>query len=354
MQHRQISINDIAEATGFSITTVSCALSGKGRVKAESRKKIIETAQEMGYQVNMVASALSTKVPLKIGVICPDHDIYFSSVLKGIDAYFEEIWQYKVKLFYYLHDGYASDSQLEMLRRCEEEKMDGILISPIDDQRIAEFMRDLRQRNIPVIAFTNDLYQSSRLCYVGSNACASGNMAGHLMEKILPPGSRVSLLSSCEKLNELRLRMQCFKNIMEQSENNYIVGPEHFFQNNPENAAETVCSILREEHPDAIYTNNMLGTVAIGRAIRDYAPGTKIVTFGYDLNDEIGDYLADGILDLILFQDPFSQGYFSLMLLFRFLSTKQPLKLDIYYIRTLIVTKDNYKEQDSMHTVLLG
>ncbi|WP_320668769.1 LacI family DNA-binding transcriptional regulator [Patulibacter defluvii] len=54
------SIQDIADATGVSITTVSHALNGKGRVQAETRERVLRVADELGYTANVHAQRLAT------------------------------------------------------------------------------------------------------------------------------------------------------------------------------------------------------------------------------------------------------------------------------------------------------
>ncbi|MDG5766197.1 LacI family DNA-binding transcriptional regulator [Balneolales bacterium ANBcel1] len=47
----KVTLRDIAEATGFSISTVSRALRGEGRISEEHRHQILAKAHEMGYEL---------------------------------------------------------------------------------------------------------------------------------------------------------------------------------------------------------------------------------------------------------------------------------------------------------------
>jgi DNA-binding LacI/PurR family transcriptional regulator len=57
---KRVSIQDIADAAGVSITTVSHALNGKGRMPDETRARIQRTADELGYRASKRARALAT------------------------------------------------------------------------------------------------------------------------------------------------------------------------------------------------------------------------------------------------------------------------------------------------------
>jgi LacI family transcriptional regulator len=81
-----ITIKDIAEAGGFSVTAVSRALSNKDGVSEETRQKIREIADRLGYLPNSAARSLRTKSTKTLGVIIQDiTKPYFGKMVKGID-----------------------------------------------------------------------------------------------------------------------------------------------------------------------------------------------------------------------------------------------------------------------------
>ncbi|MER7045345.1 LacI family DNA-binding transcriptional regulator [Streptomyces jumonjinensis] len=57
---RTVGIKDVARAAGLSITTVSHALNGKGKVSARTRERVRALADELGYRPNPAAQVLLT------------------------------------------------------------------------------------------------------------------------------------------------------------------------------------------------------------------------------------------------------------------------------------------------------
>jgi DNA-binding LacI/PurR family transcriptional regulator len=57
---RRVGIKDVARAAGVSITTVSHALSGKGRLTDETRERVRRVADELGYTPHPVARSLAS------------------------------------------------------------------------------------------------------------------------------------------------------------------------------------------------------------------------------------------------------------------------------------------------------
>ena len=55
MEERNLTIADIAQELGVSKTTVSRAMSGKGRIGEETRKRVQEYVEAHHYSPNVVA-----------------------------------------------------------------------------------------------------------------------------------------------------------------------------------------------------------------------------------------------------------------------------------------------------------
>jgi DNA-binding LacI/PurR family transcriptional regulator len=60
MARTRVGIKDVAEAAGVSITTVSHALSGKGRLPERTRERVRAIAAELGYTPHPVARSLAS------------------------------------------------------------------------------------------------------------------------------------------------------------------------------------------------------------------------------------------------------------------------------------------------------
>jgi LacI family transcriptional regulator len=64
-----VSIFDIARATNCSIATVSCAINGKGRVSALTRKRILEACTALGYAPNAAGRHLRLQRTETVGLL---------------------------------------------------------------------------------------------------------------------------------------------------------------------------------------------------------------------------------------------------------------------------------------------
>ncbi|MGJ3239838.1 MAG: LacI family DNA-binding transcriptional regulator [Anaerolineae bacterium] len=84
-----VTLKDISKKSGFSVTTVSRALTGYDDVNEQTRQYILSIAQELGYQPNHIARQLQGQRTHTLGLIMPARahthdDDFFSVLLKGI------------------------------------------------------------------------------------------------------------------------------------------------------------------------------------------------------------------------------------------------------------------------------
>ncbi len=81
-----VTIAEIAEATGLSLTTVSRALNNSDHPMSKAtRERILKIANELGYQPNLVARSLRTDRTFSIGIIVENIQSPFTPpIIRGI------------------------------------------------------------------------------------------------------------------------------------------------------------------------------------------------------------------------------------------------------------------------------
>ena len=143
---KNITIADVAEALGVSKTTVSRAISGKGRIGAETREKVLAYIEEHNYTPNVIAKSLAQSKTYNIGVMIPsEYDIidlpFFQSCLFGIQE-IAATMDYDILLTISKPE---DTSQLE--RIVTNRKVDGVILMRtfVDDKQA----KMLAKRGIP-------------------------------------------------------------------------------------------------------------------------------------------------------------------------------------------------------------
>ncbi|RLE28840.1 LacI family transcriptional regulator [Candidatus Acetothermia bacterium] len=90
-----VTIRDVAKRAGVSPSTASRALNGKGRMRPETRARILRAAQELGYRPNVHARGLATRVTGCVGVVIaarhlPVERSFYGLVLEAIESTLDE------------------------------------------------------------------------------------------------------------------------------------------------------------------------------------------------------------------------------------------------------------------------
>ncbi len=87
MGDKEITIYDLAKRLNLSAATICRGLRNNLSINKLTRKKIFDTAREMGLRSNTFASSLRSKKTNTLGVIVPRLNSYFvASVLSGMEG----------------------------------------------------------------------------------------------------------------------------------------------------------------------------------------------------------------------------------------------------------------------------
>jgi DNA-binding LacI/PurR family transcriptional regulator len=150
-----VTLEEIAKAAGFSVPTVSRALTNSSYpVSPATRQHIIEVAQALGYKPNLAARSLRTDQTNTIGIIVDDILSPFTPpIVRGIQDY--------LKPFDYLGLIVNSDWDPEI----EQEAIDTLVSRPVDGILFVEYSHfavneTLERSNKPYV-FVHRLFGSN-------------------------------------------------------------------------------------------------------------------------------------------------------------------------------------------------
>lgn len=86
-----VTIKQVAQEAGVSTSTVSRFISNKGYVGDDSRKKIKEAIDKLGYKPNILAQSLKMKKNNLIGLLLPDiSNPFFPRLAKGVESFLKD------------------------------------------------------------------------------------------------------------------------------------------------------------------------------------------------------------------------------------------------------------------------
>lgn len=153
---KNITIADVAEALGVSKTTVSRAISGKGRIGKETRERVLAYIEEHNYKPNVIAKGLAQSKTYNLCVVMPgEYDVvdltFFQECLFGI----QEI---AGNMEYDLLLSICQTNDISSLERIvANRKVDGAILMRtfVEDPQI-EF---LQKKGLPFVTIGSSNYQ---------------------------------------------------------------------------------------------------------------------------------------------------------------------------------------------------
>jgi len=85
-KYTAITINDVAKASGVSVSTVSRVLNGKSDVSSDTQVRILDVIETLGYTSNLAARSMRSFRRNLVGLIMPDIGYPFAiEVMRGVN-----------------------------------------------------------------------------------------------------------------------------------------------------------------------------------------------------------------------------------------------------------------------------
>ena len=145
---KRTKLKDIADALNISVTTVSRAINSKTDISDETKKAVLDMAEELNYRPNALAVSLRKSEFNVIGVILPSVDHYFfGTVLKGIMNKAHQS-NYLVMIGESMND---VEKEKEILNQFMSHCVTGILISPSVQDNTHDSLSQVRNKRIPFV-----------------------------------------------------------------------------------------------------------------------------------------------------------------------------------------------------------
>lgn len=334
------TIKEIAELAGVSRGTVDRVLNNRGDVNSETAEKIRAIINRLGYKPNPAGIALAAqKKKYLIGVILFSRkNPFFDDVMQGFSDKAAELSLYGCEISI-KRVAYHPQAQLSAVRVCLKEGIQGLIITPYNDNMIQEELNKLIRSGIPVITVNSDAEDVRRLTYVGGDYYKSGETAGALMKLVTSGPVRLGIVNGDNNILCHSQRISGFVDKLSDDIRFKVVCQGESLDDDKK-AYELVSRMLHD-HPDinAFYFT-AAGVYGGCRAIQELAPEKDIKVITFDEVPSTVEMMQKGIITATICQEPYWQGSKSLELMFSYLSNRNTEIEDSYYAELSIKIKE--------------
>ena len=277
--------------------------------------------------------------PLKIAAIIPSFGQVWDIIRLGA-VYGEKILESKNTTVDILSYGdFSEEVYGDKIEECIKNSYDGIIAPGFHENKLKEAIN----KKIPIMIYDVDISNRDNcIGYVGQNSYESGKVSAMKMVKLLKGRGNILILAP-----------SMFLPIMEERKKGFIDAISNYKKINIKNSLEipfdddgtykNVKDYLEKNNDiDGIFnlTGGILGQL---RALEELKLEKKIKSIVYDTTKETFLNIQKGNIACAIGQDPFKEGYDSIIYLYNYLVTGIKPKAEETYTKIQIVDKNNVK-----------
>lgn len=316
---RKARLFDIAAALGISTGTVHRALHNNPGVSAETRARVLQVSENLGYRPNLAARFLSQRRQFRISVnTLTGTTSFWDEVRGGIDDAAHTLGIDNVDLDFRTNPLLGNGDEESFFAAIKAES-DGIIIFPSRPKSLRAWMRRASRTKVPVVCVSTDAPDSGRLAVVSIDTLASGALAADLAGRFCAGKGKVAATLSALSINEHAEKIRAFQSTL------VSIHPQMRFietveDHDIESEAYDKCRKLFASHPDlsAIYVTTE-ASMPVLAAARDASLLGRISIITTDLFPKLVDELRAGNVAATIYQRPRTQGRFAFQVLYDYL-----------------------------------
>ncbi len=217
--------------------------------------------------------------------------------------------------------------QIEVVQQFISERVDAIVLAPLDDVALQASCRAAMQANIPVVIFDSALKGEQGLdfiSFVATDNTEGGRMGGAKLAELMGNTGKMAILryqvgsASTEKRESGALEsISGVEGIEVISDNQYAgatVGEAI-------TVSENMLDVIKEA--DGIFTPNESATVGMLTTLQRHNLAGKVKFVGFDASETLVAALKDGEIDALVVQNPAKMGYLGVKTAFDYLHGKE-------------------------------
>lgn len=293
----------VAELAGVSLSTVDRVLNERGSVSDTKRRKVLMAAKSLGINRTLPSPIHGL---LRIDLIIVDSP---SDHFRRLNAAFSrqaDMLKSRLVLQRYIWNERSPEELLHYITAPRTGRQ-GLIVVAHDTPDIRRALEAQIDAGIPVILLTSSLSGLTGATYIGVDNYTAGRSAGSLLTKWLPAKQAKVLLITNSLLYEAhRQRVQGFLDVMRARAPELKVSQAlECHDDDALNGLAVRKALQKDPELAAIYTTGS-GSAGIHRVLCE--TGARPVWIGHEASQQHSDMLKEGVLSLVLDQDPEGQA----------------------------------------------
>jgi LacI family transcriptional regulator len=336
----KVGVHRLAERAKVSIGTVDRALHGRAGINEKTRERILRIAQELGYEPNLAARALSkSRRHARIGVCVPrEIHFFYDQLWEGIYDEIKRYRDYGVD-FIFRPVPELGKGDISEFKKLLSSRVQGVILTPGSPDEIAPLIDAAEAKGVRVVCVSTDAPESKRSTIVCVEPRLNGLLAGELMSKFVPAHSKVAVITGMLRTENHSRKTEGFVDSFSQNcGGGQIVEVIEAHEDPGESFRKASALLARVPDLKGIYVNTV-NCLPVCKALeaRNLASSIKLITT--DLFEEMVPYFENQTICASIYQRPYQQGRSAVSTIVEHLSHNAPLTPT--YLNPSIVLRSN-------------
>jgi LacI family transcriptional regulator, galactose operon repressor len=259
-----VNLKELSKKLNLSQTTVSRALNGYPEVSAETRRRVSEMAEELGYAPNSQARRLATGRSMAIGHVIPRsihemmNPIFLEFIAGAGETYSKHGYDMIISV---VEDDHEEDAYRQIASR---KKADGVIVhGPASDERRHKLLKKL---NLPFVVHGRIPGAEEETSWIDMNNRRAFERATNLLLDL--GHTRIALLNGLEHMDFAKRRRRGFEEALRARGHK----PDQALMRSSDMTepfgCENAMEMLKGDNPPtAFLVSSMISAIGVARAV---------------------------------------------------------------------------------------
>jgi len=322
---QKVTLKQIAELAGVSLTSVHRVLNGKEGCSEEVKQRILRIAKEQGYNVNL-AAATTSRQTVHIALVFPRNEarnrFFLQRILDGYLQFRDDLNQFNVVFHEFYPDSTPTlTHHLKQIYKERPIRFDGVVVYGLwINTECSTIINRLVGSGVRIVLLERAPKELGDICSVEVNDHLAGNLAGEIAARYIHTGGTVAVIAQALAEGDSNAEQFC----TQIRQLNPALNTTILHLNLMEDQQDVIYQRL-SQIPDlvGVYSTCARHTASMLRILPKLPKMQAVI--GSELFEESFLALQDRLLDAVIDKRPEKIGYKAAQLLYSSLIKQEPL-----------------------------
>lgn len=343
--YRRMTLEEIAAKIGISRTTIYNVVNRRGSVSQKTRRAVLDALKEYHYIPNQNARDLAMNKRVTVALL--DYDslnaAYFHpAIIRGVERAMSKYGDNGLEVKVFTADRNTPEEQRDFLCLARQQGIQDFVIVAASPPDMKKESGQLRAEGCHVIMLSKPVPDGSYDAFIGIDDYKAGTIAGELMGKMLPEHGTIQMLMgtrSYSSTDSLLARCRGFSDVIRKDYRNLTLLHPIEELNTKGDISLALEHILDFTEIKGIFDLTFHPDIVASYIQEHCTRRPRLICM--DLFPELIPYVADGIVDAVIFQDIAKQAETACEALFRLECYGEEILPGNHDSRLAIVMKSN-------------